>query len=70
MDRTPQPIVADFMEALGQHMLQKAADELEGGQGHGLPALVLGILVAKAHLAILDGEQAVISQRNSMDIAA
>jgi hypothetical protein len=51
-------------------MRQKAADELEGGQGHGPPALVLGILVAKAHLAILDGEQAVSRQRNSMDRAA
>jgi hypothetical protein len=31
MDRTPQPIVADFVEPLGQHMLQKATDELMGG---------------------------------------
>jgi len=70
MDRTPQPIVADFVEALGHHMRQKAADALEGGQGHGLPALVLGILIAKAHLTILNGEQAVISQRDPVDIAA
>jgi hypothetical protein len=31
MDGTPQPIVPDFVEPLGQHVLQKAADELEGG---------------------------------------
>ena len=32
MDRTPQPIVADFVEALGHHMRQKAADALEAGK--------------------------------------
>jgi hypothetical protein len=53
MDWIAQPTVADFIEALGPHMLQKATDELNGGQGHGLPALVLGILIAKAHLTIL-----------------
>jgi hypothetical protein len=41
------------MEPLGHHMLEKATDELMGGQGHGLPALVLGVLVAEADLADL-----------------
>jgi hypothetical protein len=68
--RTPPPIVADVVNPLGPHMRQKAADALEGGQGHGLPALVLGILIATAHLAILDGEPAVIRQRKSMALAA
>ena len=67
MDRTPQPIVADFVEPLGQHMLQKATDELMGGQGHGLPTLVLGVLVAEAHLPISDGEEAVVGQRDPVD---
>jgi hypothetical protein len=31
MDRTPQAIVADVVEALGHHMLENAADELIGG---------------------------------------
>lgn len=53
MDGTPQPIVPDLVEALGQHMLQKASDELVGGQRHGLPALVLGILIAEADVAVL-----------------
>jgi hypothetical protein len=70
MDRTPQPIVADFVEPLGQHMLQKATDELMGGQGHGLPTLVLGVLVAEAHLPISDGEEAVVGQRDAVDIPA
>ncbi len=33
-----QPVVADTMQALGQHMDQEAADELMCGQGHGLVA--------------------------------
>jgi hypothetical protein len=70
MDRTPQPIVADFVEPLRQHMLQKATDELMGGQGHGLPTLVLGVLVAEAHLPISDGEEAVVGQRDPVDIPA
>jgi hypothetical protein len=68
MDGTPQPIVADFVKPLGQHMLEKAADELVGGQGHGPPALVLGVLVAEAHLVSVDGEQAVAGQRDPVDI--
>ncbi len=70
MDRTPQPIVADFVEPLGQHMRQTATDELMGGQGHGLPTLVLGVLVAAAHLPISDGEEAVVGQRDPVDIPA
>jgi hypothetical protein len=70
MGRTPQPIVADVVKPLGHHLRQNAADEREGGPGHGLPALVLGILIATAHLAILEGEQAVSRQRTSMARAA
>jgi len=70
MDGAPEPIIADFVEALGQHMLQKTPDELLGRQGHGLPALVLGVLVTEADLVILDGEQAGVGQRDPMDIPA
>jgi hypothetical protein len=70
MDRTPQTIVADFVEALGQHMLEKAADELIGGEGHGPPAPVLGVLVAKAHLAFRDGEETMVGQGDAVDIPA
>jgi hypothetical protein len=45
------------MEPLGQHMLQKAPDELMGEKRHGFPTLVLGVLVAKAHLAVIDREE-------------
>jgi hypothetical protein len=70
MDRTPQPIGADFVEPLGPHMRQKATDALMGGQGHGLPTLVLGVLVAEAHLPISDGEEAVVGQRDPVDLPA
>jgi hypothetical protein len=68
MDGTPQPIVPDLVEALGQYVLQKAADKLLGREGHSVPTVGLRVLIAKADLAILDGEQAVISQRDPMDI--
>ena len=48
MDGTPEPILADVVEPLGQHMRQKAPHELVGGQGHRLPALSLGVPVAEA----------------------
>jgi hypothetical protein len=70
MDRAPQAIVADFVEPLGQYMLEKATDELVGRQGHGPPALVLGVLIAEAHLALLDREEAVIGQCDAVDIPA
>jgi hypothetical protein len=35
-------------------MLQKAPDELVGGQRHALPALSLGVAVAEADLAVLE----------------
>jgi hypothetical protein len=70
MDRAPQAIVADFVEPLGQYMLQKAPNELVSGQRHGFPTLGLGVLVAKAHLAIIDGEKTGVGQGDAVDIAA
>jgi hypothetical protein len=70
MHGTPQPIVADFVEPLGQHVLQKAPDELVGRQGHSLPAMVLGILIAEADVPVRDRENATIGQRDPVDIPA
>jgi hypothetical protein len=58
------------METLGQHVLEKAADELQRRQGHGLPALVLGILIAEADVAALERENPAIGQREAVDIPA
>jgi hypothetical protein len=70
IDGTPQPIVPDFVEPLGQHMLQKAAHELQRWQGHGLPALVLSILIAEADVTVRDREQPAIGQGDAVDISA
>jgi hypothetical protein len=70
MDRAPQAIVADFVEALGQDLLENATDELVSRQGHGPPALVLGVLIAETHLALLDREEAVSGQGDAVDIPA
>jgi hypothetical protein len=67
---TPQPIVADVVEPLGQPMRQKAPDERVGGQRHGFPTLVWGVLVAKAHLAMIDGEETGVGQRDTVDLSA
>jgi hypothetical protein len=53
VDRTPEPVVPDLVETLRQHVLQKAANELQCRQGHGLPAVMAGVLVAETDLAIL-----------------
>ena len=70
MDRTPQPLVANLVEPLGPHMRQKAPDDLVGGQRQGVPTLVLGVLVAKAPLAIIDGEETGVGQRDAVDISS
>jgi hypothetical protein len=56
MDRTPQPIVADVVEPLRPYMLEKATDARLGRPGHGLPALVVGVLGVEADLVLRDGE--------------
>jgi hypothetical protein len=65
MAGTPQPIGADCVAPVGQHMRQKAPDELVGGHRHGFPTLVLGVLVANAHLARIDGEETGVGQRET-----
>jgi hypothetical protein len=70
MARTPEPVVPDLVEALGQHVLQKTADELQRRQQHRLPAMVLGILRAEADVAVLDRGDRAIGQRDPMDIPA
>jgi hypothetical protein len=70
MDGTPQPIVPDIVEPLGQHVRQETPDALVGGSCHHLPALVLGVLVAEAHLTVLGREDTAIGQGEPLDIPA
>jgi hypothetical protein len=48
MDRTPQPVGPDLVDALGQHGLQEAADQLLGREGHSVPTRGLRVLIATA----------------------
>jgi hypothetical protein len=70
MEWTPQPIVADLVESLGSHVRQEAANKLLGGQGHGVPTMVLGVLVAEADVAVLDRDHTAIGQGDPVDISA
>jgi hypothetical protein len=70
MAGTPQPIGPDVVEPLGQHLRPKAPEALVGGPRQGVPTLVLGVLVAKAHLAILDAAETGVGQRAPVDISA
>jgi hypothetical protein len=70
MHRTPQPIGADGVEPLGQHMREKATHALLGRQGHGRPTLVVGVVVAAGDGVLCDGEEAVVGQRAPVDIPA
>ena len=48
----PESVVADFMEAFGQHVLEEAADELVSGEGAGAPLPVLAVFVAEGGFPI------------------
>jgi hypothetical protein len=50
--RGKKAIVADFDKALGQDVLEKAADELEGRQGTDLEFASVRSPVAEGHFAV------------------
>jgi hypothetical protein len=70
MDGTPPPVVPDCVEPLRQHLLQNAANARQRWQGHGLPALGLGILLAAADVTSLDREPPAMGQRDPVPIPA
>jgi hypothetical protein len=51
-------VVADFHEAGGQHVLEKAADELDNIKSQDSSALAVGFAIANQHGAILDANDA------------
>ena len=55
-DETSPPIGADVVEALGPHMWPKATDALVRRQTHGLPAMIVGILIAEVDVTVLNHE--------------
>ena len=63
-----EAIVADFLEALGQDVLQETVDELLGGEGAGFP-VVGGVLpVAESDLSVLKFEEALVGESDAEDI--
>src|SRR5260370_15349678 len=66
-----EAVVADAVEAVGQYVEQKAANEVIGRQGHGFLLVVIAIvLVAELHLTLFDIQQAVVGDGDAMSVAS
>ena len=59
--------VTDFLEAFGEHMLQKTAEEVQGRQGHGPPAGLVR-LIAEGDGAVLHAQQPPVRQGDPVEI--
>jgi hypothetical protein len=56
-----EPIVADALKSVQQHVDQEATDELIRVEGHGLLLIVMPVVLStEANLAIIDGQQAAV----------
>ena len=67
-----QAVVADAVEACGQHMDEKAPDELGRGQGHGLVTMTpLGTIVfpLKGDTAFIAGNEPAVADGDPMGVA-
>ena len=60
--RAEEAIVAQLGEAVGQDMLEEAADELLGRQGREFLSFGLAILITKGDLAVLEVEDTVVAE--------
>ena len=60
--------MADFTQPLGQHMLQKATDELLGVQRAGLALPASGIRVTEGHPVIVQVQDAPVTDRDPEDV--
>src|ERR1700677_3639873 len=66
-----EAVVADTVEAVGQYVEQKAANELIGRQGHSFLLVVIAIvLVAELHLTIFNIQQAVVGDGDAVSVAS
>ena len=63
-----EAVVANFLEALGQEVLQEAADELLGGEGAGLPVAGGAVAVAKGDLTLVQFEDTVVGEGHPEDV--
>jgi len=66
-----QAVVTDAMQALGQHVDEEAADELEGGERHllvSISALDAVILPLEGDAALVEGDQAAVGDGNAVGV--
>jgi hypothetical protein len=67
--RTEQIVVTHLGEPLGQHVLQKAAEERDGVEGAPLDETCPAIAVAERHRTVLEPFEAAVDQRDAEDVA-
>ena len=61
--------MAHLVETPGQNVLEEAPHELGSGESHSPPSMFLGVFVAGGDVAVLEGEDTVIGDRDAVDIA-
>ena len=67
-----QTVVTDAVEAGGQHVDEKAPDELVGGQGHGFVTITRPgaiVLPLEGDTALITSEQTAVGDRDPMSVA-
>ena len=64
-----QAEVADFDEALGQDMLEEAAEELGGFQSAGALALLLAIAITEPHTLVIGMEDRGVGDGDTIKVA-
>ena len=69
MRGAPQTIVANFVNAFRQHMLQKTPDEFLGVDCHGLCLGPAGTLVSKGNLAVVDRNDSTVGDGDTVNVA-
>jgi hypothetical protein len=67
-----EAVVANAMEAIRQHMEEEAADELGDRDAHDFALVIAAfpvVLPAKAHVGLIEIEQATVGDRDTMGVA-
>lgn len=65
----PESVVADFVKALGKHMLEEPAHKLVPGKGTGAPLRTLAVFVAECDCTLVDGLDASVGDGDAVDVA-
>jgi hypothetical protein len=57
------------MQAAERHMLEKAAQELVGGQGHRLATSISAVAIVEGHGAVVAGQDGLVGEGGTVDVA-